>query len=1184
MKLTAIWAVPRAGGPADFRIVWKAMRLTIILLVAAFLHLSARGLAQTNITFSGKNVALERLIQAIRRQTSYVFFYNANLVKGIRIDQVDVRNEPVENVLRDCMKDQPIDFEIKDRTIFIVKKVMVSQPVNNEPASPPVNSLRGTIVDEKGNPVDAVSITVRGTNRGTLTNEKGEFELKDLVKGVTLVISHIGYESQVIKWTGQSDMRIMLKAGSDKMESTTVSFSSGYEHIAPERATGSYNIIDSQLINRSVSTSVTNRIENLTPGLLFNHGDAANNTDAILIRGRSTLYANASPLIVVDNFPYDGDVNNLNPNDISSVTILKDAGAASIWGARAGNGVIVITTKRGRTFKPKVEWNSNVAVQQRPNLFNVKTISSSDYIDLEKFLFGKGYYSAAFTGPYYQAATPVVELLEAAAMGTMPADQANTEIEAMKNHDVRNDESKYLYRETVNQQHSLNVSGATANVNYYLSAGWDHNLQSLVSYKYDRVSLRSMNTFKVSRNLEVDAGLNYTQEISQNGNNQGYLYQTGGHQYYPYAKLVDANGNPLPVYLEYRQQFIDSMQNKGFLNWAYSPVGDIYNESHQTKTRDYVVSVGARYKVIPAVSLEIKYQYENQLLTKNDLYKDSSYYARDLINEYTQINPTTQSLTYPVPIGGVLNIGNTEINSQQGRAQLNLSKTIAVKHSIFAIAGWEIRSLVTTANSSGLYGYEPGNSTFVPTIDYSTSFLLSTSPSKQQIPYDFSISKSTDHFLSYYANAEYAYNDRYFVTGSVRKDEANLFGVSSNLKGTPLWSVGAGWQIAKENFYHVDWLPLLKLRASYGHNGNISRAASAFTTASSFVALTTTATRLQIQTPPNSKLSWEQDGIFNIGLDFATKGKRIAGTAEYYYKNDRNLVAQAPVDPTLGITKFYGNVAAMKGDGIDLQLDTRNIVGRFSWTTDFILSYSTSRVTQYLLPVSTTGSTYLINGNTAQNINPVKGKPVFAYYSYKWAGLDPTTGDPLGYLNGKSSNNWASITGQTPLDSMKYNGPAEPTYFGAIRNTFTYKQISLSANVSYKMGYYFRRPSINYYTLFSSWSGSGDYAKRWQKPGDEKTTYVPSLVYPANSYRDLFYDESTVLVEKAANIRLEDVTLSYDLGKEQWRSLPFTHVRFYIYASNLGMLWVANKDHIDPFYNNTPTTAKSFAFGANVIF
>jgi hypothetical protein len=343
-----------------------------------------------------------------------------------------------------------------------------------------------------------------------------------------------------------------------------------------------------------------------------------------------------------------------------------------------------------------------------------------------------------------------------------------------------------------------------------------------------------------------------------------------------------------------------------------------------------------------------------------------------------------------------------------------------------------------------------------------------------------------------------------------------------------------------------------------------------------------------ITNPPNKNLTWEQVAMTNIAIDFVIKNKILYGSVAYYQKKATNLMGQAPVDPTLGLSDnsgnnfYYGNVAGMNGNGVDIELNSHILDKRFKWYSTFIFSYAASKVTQYNMPVSNVGSAYLNVG--INYINPVKGKPVFAYYSYPWAGLDPSTGDPQGYVDGKISKDYSQIISSTSLQNMVYNGPAEPEYFGAIRNDFSWRNFSLSFNISYKFGYYFRRPSVNYSSLFSSWTGSSDYAKRWQNPGDEKRTNVPSLVYPANPNRDAFYQYSEALVENAGNIRLEDINLGYEINKNTLKRLPFDQIRFYMYASNLGILWMANKDNIDPYYVNIPKDGESLSLGITISF
>ena len=1033
-----------------------------------------------------------------------------------------------------------------------------------------------------------VSFTKAGLSN--ITDKQGKFSFSNITLPDTLFVSLIGYGIQQQVIISATPINILLEETTRSLDSVVVS--TGYQRIPKERSTGSFGLVSNELVNRSVSTSVLNRIENITPGVLFNKGDAAN-TDALLIRGRSTIYANAAPLIVVDNFPYDGDISNINPNDVESITILKDAAAASIWGARAGNGVIIITTKKGNTKAPQVVFNTNITFVQKPDLFNVSSNSAEDYIDLEKYLFEQGYYANDEQFDAWDFGhpplTPVVELLIAKRDGSIPATEADAAIEAYKKYDARNDIGSYLYRNGTNQQHALNVSGNTGNTNYYFSAGWDKNASNIVGASDNRITLRTQNTFRVNDKLQIDAGINFIQSSSKQGNNPGYGLNSGyGKNLYPYARLVDDNNVPVVLVKDNRLAFTERAADAGLLNWQYNPINDLTANELSTANTDYVLNTAVRYTILPGLQAEVKYQYEQATITTNDYHSADSYFARNIINSFTQVDAATGVLSYPIPIGAIMNISNGNLQSHQGRATLSYSKSWKQKHQLSALAGWEIKDLQQEKNNNRLYGYDPERSIVATQIDYVNKFTQYYNIYLQStITNAASVQKTTDRFISSFANAAYTFHNRYTLTASARQDAANLFGVATNQRGTPLWSAGIAWQLNNETFYNIGWLPSLKLRATYGYNGNISRLASAFTTISFFSAATTPLTTATIVNPPNERLRWEKINMLNIAVDFAAKNKVISGSIEYYHKRAKDLLGQAPADPTTGLSNesgesfYYGNVASMKGNGVDININTKNISGKFNWQTDWLFSYTTSKITDYLLPAGNASS-----GNLQINsfyINPIEGRPVYSVYSYPWVGLDAATGNPLGILAGKPTTDYNAIAQQS-IDSIMYNGPAQPVCYGAVRNTLQWKNITLSFNISYKLGYYFRRRSIDYSTLFGSWSGHADYALRWQQPGDEQNTSVPSMIYPSDPQRDNFYTYSSVLVEKADNIRLEDISISYDIDKSQWKALPFKHVRFYSYAANLAVLWTANSKQIDPYYNNIPAARKSFSLGLNISF
>lgn len=1031
--------------------------------------------------------------------------------------------------------------------------------------------------DNKAGLASAV-LQLSSNSKNFLSDDNGNFSLPILSSPDTLIIGYVGFITQKVALQVNDSSNILVLLEADTKAPNNVIVSTGYQTLSKERATGSFDFINKDLINRSVSTNILNRIESVTPGILFNHGDAGN-TEPLLIRGRSSIFAEVSPLIILDNFPYDGNINNINPNDIENIVVLKDAAAASIWGARAGNGVIVITTRKGNFGKPIIELNSSVNITGKPDLYSLRALPGSDYIDLEKDLFTQGYYDATLSDPGHLAVSPVVDLLAAQKNGLITEAAATAQIQALKKYDVRRDLTQSFYQTAINRQHSLSINGGNTGDSYFLSAGWDDNSAAgnLRGNLYDRVTIHAQNTLSITNNLRADASINFVQSNTTSGNNPGYSMPG----LYPYTSLVGTAGNGLALDNIYRKGFTDTLTAASMPGWKYTPLDDINYTKNTNKTADYLVSTSLRYRLNAWLDAEARYQYEYAVNTVKSVYSDSSFYVRNLVNSYYQ--PGVSNTT-PVPFGSIVDNSSTETVSHQGRFQVNYHQVFNTKHRLTAIAGWEIKSVTTSTTRYRLYGYLEQGSLTNTQMDFNTYYQLYNNPYQSaQIPNPQYIDKTVDRFISYYANAAYSFDNRYTLSASGRNDAANLFGVKTNQKGVPLWSAGFAWNVSNENFYHLSILPYLKLRLTYGYNGNYSRLASALTTVAFSTSSTTPLTTASIQNPPNADLRWEVVRMFNAGLDFESKNKRLAGTIEFYNKNAVDLIAPVSLDPTLGFAgSVYQNTASMKGKGLDVQLESRNTEGLFNWLTTFIFSYATSKVTNYIAPVSSNASIYLNN----QVINPVIGKPLYSIFSYRWGGLDPQTGAPMGYIGKGLSSDIPTIISSTKLDSLIYNGPAQPTYYGALRNTFSWRGFTFSFNISYKLGYYFRKPSVNYTNLEAAWywSGSADYVKRWQKPGDEQHTSVPALINPVNGLSDNFYSSSDVLVEKADNIRLEDIRLDYTFDKTKFRNLPLNKIVLYIYASNLGKLWVANKDRIDPYYNNSPINGKSIAFGLKANF
>lgn len=1061
--------------------------------------------------------------------------------------------------------------------------------------SPQSKTIYGKVVSASGNsPVQSATLVLQHQRKTVYTDASGIFSITLASSTDVLTISHVGFLSKSIPISQNTSSPLIITLQDTAVKLDEVIVNTGYQKIPKERATGSFVTVDNEEFNDRVAPDVISKLEGITSGLVFFKG-VPNRPDEINIRGQSTLFSNTQPLIVVDNFPYDGDINTINPNDVANITVLKDAAAASIWGVRAGNGVIVITTKKGKFNSPlKVSFNSNITISQKPNIFyDSRFISSPDFIDMESFLFSKGYYNSDFNAADQRPLSPVVDILHQQQLGAISPQEAQDEINQLKHIDVRDDLQKYFYQKSINAQYSLSLEGGSEKANYFLSAGYDNDLSNLVGNSSNRVTIHSYTDLRPLKRLEVLTSIDYIPSVSENYNNVSQIYLGGprGLGMLPYTLLADAKGNSLPVTKDYNTAFVSQAPANGFLNWQYNPLDELRNRDNISTSSSYETRIlsTVKYEFLRGLSGNVMGQYEKALTNTNNLSTADSYYARNMVNKFSNVSPSGQFLNYIVPPGGILYQAYTELSSYSLRGQLNYSGSWK-RNNVDGIAGVEVRQINNESSSGDLYGYNDDLATFAM-VDPTQYYINYPSGMYFPISTDQAIGSTLDRFRSWYANVAYSYDGRYTFSASGRIDGSNYFGVAANKKNVPLWSTGFKWNIDNEDFYKVNWMPSLKARITYGFNGNLDKQVTAYTTgvyqgADPF----TNQPYLNITNPPNKDLQWEKTAMLNMGVDFAFKKNIISGIIEYYSKKGTDIIGENELAPSTGFIDMNtftntvkGNFANMKGHGWDVQLYSKNINRTFKWSSQLLFSYSTDVVTHYggtILPSS------LVSYGAGANgfVIPLQGKPVYGVYSFRWAGLDPQTGDPRGYENDTVSEDYSQLANPTKLSDIEYNGPARPKYYGGFGNTFSYKNLSLFINITYKLDYYFKRFSVNYYNLVNYYAVNKDYSLRWQKPGDEKTTQVPSMVYPENSSRDNFYNSSAVLVDRGDHIRLQDISLSYDFNKSSWHKLPLDHIKLYAYVNNVGILWRANKDRLDPDFPLGIPAPRTYSIGLRADF
>jgi TonB-linked SusC/RagA family outer membrane protein len=1114
-------------------------------LVFSFLIKSRLAFSQQTIaiTLTEKNAPLQKVLDDIHEKTGYTYVGQGDWPSASRPVSFSVKNAGIEEVLRQCFMDQPLEYELNKVDRFI--SVRIRPSVDRE--------VRGWVFDENHEPMARVSIHVVGEG-DAVSGDNGEFRLKVRYAGARLIFTMVAYDPKEVALPEPGkDLMVQLESRVGTLESVTVH--TGYQDQRKLQTTGSFDEVDNDLLNRRVAPNILDHIDGVTSGVLFNKNvQQGVNQASISIRGRSTIFGNPNPLVVVDNFPYNGDINNINPADVQNITVLKDAAAAAIWGAFAGNGVIVITTKKGEPGQ-RISFTTSQTVSQRPNLYYQPILSSGDYIDIEQYLFAKGFYNNSLLSPIYSALTPVVELMGQARDGSLSGAAAQAQIDDLRRIDVRNDLNKYLYRRAVNSQYALAFSGGNERDQYYLSAGYDRELTSFTHNDYNRVTLLGNNSYcLIPKKLELFTSLVFAGSTSYLNN------PLGSEVTYPYAQLADQQGNALPVAYGLRLPYVDTVGGGALLDWHYRPLDELRNADNVVHLNDYRINVGLSYRIWKGLEARGYYQFSRTDSNFDRYFNLKTYTTRNLINSFTQDSAGT--LNFPVPRGGILNNNGNTIKGNNLRVLLNYGDSLFRKGFLTVMAGAEVRDIEGNRRADWLYGFNPDLGSSIP-VDYLHTYPNYVTGQDQKLPYLDTRTLNSERYISYYSNANYLYRGRYTLSGSVRRDESNLFGVNANQKGVPLWSVGGAWELSKEKFYHSSALPVLRVRVTDGYNGNVDRDVSAYTTAvlnggvNPYNNLTAS-----VVNPPNPGLRWERVHIFNAGLDFATKENRLSGSVEYYIKSGLDLFGFSPVDPTTGVSIFEGNTANMINHGLDLTVQGNINFGPIRWNSVLLFSLSRDKVTRYLAKPGSV-SDYLNPGT----INPLVGRPLYSVFALNWEGLSQVNGDPQGLYQGKVSTDYADILSSDSLKDLQFKGAANPTIFGSWRNTLYWKQWELSFNFIFKFAYVFRQTSMIYYEVFNGASkGHPDYKHRWQNPGDERWTHVPSMVYPADPNRDNFYRNSEVLIEPGDHVRLQDLQLGYTITRSEHLKLPVQAMRFYLYANNLGILWRANHVGIDPDY------------------
>ena len=1100
------------------------MKLTVIILLSACLTASANGFAQ-KITLSVKNAALKTVFTELRKQSGYEFLYASNMLQHANPVNVNVKNAEIADVLELCFKHQPFTYTIIEKTVVIRpgSSQTVAGAIDQETIA--AIEIRGRVTDENGDPVSGATVQVKGSQElVTSTDNNGMFVL-NAPAGSELVVSHVSFQTKTIKVTGTEPVNITLQRVVSELDQITITGYTGYSRSKSPSAT---SFVGANDINQIPMSTVDQILQGRVPGLNVTTGSGQpGQSGTVLIRGVGSIGGSTTPLYIMDGIPIESNYfQTVNPADIASVTVLKDASAKALYGSRGSNGVIVITTKKGSKGRLQIGYSSQYG-------FSDLTSPRFEMMDgKERLRFEEevGSEIGRDIGPGWTYSRKNPNYATQSAAWQQSADRI---LDSLRN--VNTDWRDMFFQKGRFMEQQVSLSGGNDNVQFYNAFGLWKEDGIVKKTGLDRYSLRSnvnMNFGKFTAGLNISLGYSNSQfTYNEGGTGVGstmasvYYALPYEYPYTPDGVLHATNG---------AITFLDTREGS-------RGIDALYGTSDKTEQFKTILGMNMGYEIIDGLKITTRAGIDLR-------------------------NSTDQIFFNPASYIGSRQPGQEGSFGEGSRRNYNIISTSGItyqkkidKHDFEVSGFFEYLYNHYRAFSYRGYGIDDRLPETPAGITVSGTFLPALTGGR-----------TSSTLQSYMGVGRYTYNDRYTLTASYRYDGTSSVAPDNRWHG--FYSVGANWDVKKEAFLKpVDFVSSLRLRASFGQTA--SPFGGDFLYLPTYSVSTTYGGQPAIRPSAigNADFDWEYVDEFNTGFDLALfNSQRVKIIFDYYSRITNNMFIDQPLSATSGAESAPLSTGKMRNRGIELSLSGDVIqTNNFTWNIGVNAGFNQNRILRV-----TDVTDELPDGDT--RIIKV-GYPYGTYLAAQWAGVDPATGDALYYNRDGSITNVYNEEQQ----SVPRSGSMYPDLTGGITTTATWKNFSLDALFSFVSGVR-RWNNIDFYIETERYMTSNQSKRmlyeRWKKPGDE--ALLQRIDVPRN------YTSKDI--QDASFMRLRNVRLSYRFpGQLLQQTKIFKSASVFVQGQNLftWTSWRGLDPENDRVYGRFEyPNARTYTAGINVNF